>query len=170
MAPERLPALNSLSNASIPFLQIADIYSLGVVLCELFWNVLPFQAYYESNQFDQLQAERISKPNMPPFHLPASTATVTKLLLQCIDPKPKNRPTLPQLLLGIQEARAFLHVSNELHERLQSMCGANYAGNIKSANEARWFIELQKSADKVPKTIKTISEMQAKLGAILNLK
>jgi len=84
----------------------ADIYSLGVVFWELFTRLLkgkyeqPFSEY-KNLQFDFQIIIQVAKKDLRPTlpdNCPPKLAALIKI---CWDPKPDSRPTIEQLITGI---------------------------------------------------------------------
>jgi Protein kinase domain len=83
MAPEQLAG----EEVSVK----SDIYSLGLVLYELFTGKLPFESG-SSSAADRIRTLRESTPVTPSTIVGDLDQAVERVILRCLSPKPANRP------------------------------------------------------------------------------
>jgi len=88
MAPEQT-AGGTLSTRS-------DIYSLGLVLYELFTG----KRAHEAKNLDELVRLQRSSPTSPSAHVPGLDPIVERVILRCLDPDPARRPPSASSLAG----------------------------------------------------------------------
>jgi serine/threonine-protein kinase len=97
MAPEQLAGKEVTARS--------DIYSLGLVLYELFTGKPAFEA---SSPTEMARLHSDSRPSSPSSHVEGFDPTVEQAILRCLEEDPRNRPSSATMLLaGALAAYAF---------------------------------------------------------------
>lgn len=94
----------------------SDVFSLGIVLAETFWNEFPFSDLADVTQ-------RLNNPTSPPYDfakLPCVYKSITNLIQRCINMDAGKRPKCHEIISTLQDALLRIDYAQELKCRIPS--------------------------------------------------
>jgi serine/threonine-protein kinase len=75
----------------------SDLFAIGVIWYELLTGKTPFQASTEKDLQEMTKKQHIRSLNFE------CNQTIKDLIIRCLKPKPKDRPSLQELLTAIDQ-------------------------------------------------------------------